>query len=72
MTYRIEADIRYLDGTLAGMDLPSGYAVTAPDLKHAYRYVGFVVKTRAAKDFVRAAVTGNRYQFISEPRLVRL
>jgi hypothetical protein len=70
MAYRIEADIRYIDGTLKDLDLPSGYSVNAPNRASAYRILGWVLRTRAAADFVRAVGTGNRYQFVSDPRLV--
>lgn len=71
ITYTVSADVRYLDGTLAGLTIPDGYAVSYPTRDAADRAAAWVNATRRAGDFVRAAVTGNRYVFESAP-LVRV
>jgi hypothetical protein len=60
--YRVSADIKYLDGTLAGLDLPHGYTVTMPTRKLAQRTAMFLERVRQSDDFIRACVTGNRYK----------
>lgn len=63
--YKITADIEYLDGTLAGLLIPSGYHVTYPTLESAVRCTQWIKRTMKDKDFVRAYGTGNRYTFRS-------
>lgn len=70
--YRVTADIEYLDGNLAGLVLPSGYGVMVPTMRDAQKLRKWVAETSAANDFVRAAITGNRYQFRSAPRLYKV
>jgi hypothetical protein len=60
--YRVIADIEYLDGALAGMVIPSGYSVTFPNDRAAYRCAAWLKRIQSADDFIRAAVTGNRYK----------
>lgn len=65
MGYRVTADIRYLDGNLAGLEIPAGHCVNYMSREQAQRAAQRIEKTRAAGDFTRAAVTGNRYIFTS-------
>lgn len=69
---RVEADIRYDEGFLAGMVIPSGYAVTAPTCAEARKISAWVERVRAEGDFVRAVGTGHPYRFMSAPRIVEL
>ena len=63
-TIRVTADIEYLDGTLAGMVIPAGYSVSEVDVAHAHRTVTWLKRVQRERDFVRAAVTGNRYRIV--------
>jgi hypothetical protein len=67
--YRVSADIEYLDGNLAGLVLPSGYGVMQTSRFAATKLAAWVSSVIAADDFVRAAITGNRYKFRSAPRV---
>lgn len=69
---RISADILYLDGPLAGTVIPDGYQVGVAALHQAPRYTTWMERVRSSGDFVRAAVTGHRYQLVSPPRVVDL
>lgn len=62
--WQVRADICYLDGPLRGLLLPYGYAVTYASPEPAYRCAAWLTKVRAEQDFIRAAVTGNRYQVV--------
>lgn len=66
MTYRVTADIEYLDGNLAGVSIPAGYSLTCPDQWHATNTTRWLQRVRDTKDFIRAAVTGNRYRIVGE------
>ena len=72
MTYQISSAIRYLDGPLAGLEIPDGYSLRVGSIRRAVYIANWINKTRASKDFVRAAVTGNRYQFINTPEIVAI
>jgi hypothetical protein len=61
MTYRVTADIEYLDGALEGLLIPAGYRVTYPNYRLAMKCAAWLQKVERTNDFVRAAVTGNRY-----------
>lgn len=69
MAFKVSADIHYLDGTLAGVDIPAGHFVTFSERGPAEKYARFLQKVRLAGDFIRAAVTGNRYNVTSEPTI---
>jgi hypothetical protein len=69
LNYMVSADIRYLDGALAEIVIPSGYRVGRLSIEAACLISRWIEKTRAADDFARAAYTGNRYQFQSAPRV---
>ena len=56
--WRVTADITYLDGALAGLTIPEGYTVSG---QAAQRIMCWLLRVQHANDFVRAAVTGNRY-----------
>ena len=60
--YQVSADIEYLDGTLAGVQIPSGYSVSVPTSKRAAQVASWLRAVRLNNDFIRAAVTGNRYR----------
>jgi glutamine amidotransferase PdxT len=64
MQYHVQADIKYLDGTLAGLVIPGGYSITVPDEHHAKRIVAKLARIQSENDFVRAACTGNKYQVV--------
>lgn len=68
----VTADIRYLDGTLKGMEIPSGFRVTVPSLAHAIRTAKYIETTRRNNDFVRAIGTGSRYVYTSAPSYFEL
>ena len=61
MIYRITADIRYLDGNLAGMTISAGYHITTESRGEADRTQAWLNKVRSEGDFIRAAGTGCRY-----------
>lgn len=63
---RIAVDVEYLDGTLAGLTIPAGYAVTVPE-SSVPRIMRWIAKVTRENDFVRATGTGNRYRFASYP-----
>ena len=71
-TFAVQADIEYLDGTLAGMVIPAGFRVTHTRKPEAMRTVRFLRKVCDTNDFVRAAVTGNRYRIVGHIELHRL
>ncbi len=66
MTYRVSADIEYLNGPLAGIRIPAGYSTTYPDQWHATNTSRWLQHVRDTKDFIRATVTGDRYRIIGE------
>jgi hypothetical protein len=68
--YEVACDIRYLDGALKGLTIPSGYRCRYPDLTSAHRCVSWVIKIRKSGDFVRAVGTGNRYEFVGEVSMI--
>ena len=59
--YIVQFDKTYLDGNLKGM-LLAGETVTYPERSGAERHVAFLSRVAREGDFIRAAVTGNRYQ----------
>jgi hypothetical protein len=63
-TFRVAADIEYLDGSLSGLVLVDGFHATFPDRESANRCSQWLCKVAAENDFVRAAVTGNRFKVI--------
>ncbi len=64
MTIRVTADISYIDGNLTGLTIPSGYAINVPDTTHAIRTTQWLTKVRDTGDFIRAAITGDRYKIV--------
>ena len=68
MAYRITADIRYLDGALAGITIPSGYSVTYEDRNAADRCHTWLHRVWREADFIRACGTGNRYEIVNIQR----
>ena len=64
-TYTVTADIRYLDGTLEGVDIPAGHFARGLTHKRACSVASFLTKCHTSNDFMRAAVTGNRYEVTS-------
>lgn len=64
MLYTVQADIRYIDGTLAGIVIPGGYRVTVPDATHAARVERNLRRAAINGDTVRACLTGNRYAVV--------
>jgi len=69
---RVEADIRYLDGNLSDIEIPSGFHITVPDYSSAAGFVKWIEHTRKDNDFVRALGTGDRYIFTSPARSFEL
>jgi hypothetical protein len=61
MTYRVTADIAYLDGPLAGQHISDGHDVTQPTKVAAMRVVRWLQRVRREHDFIRASMTGHRY-----------
>ena len=70
-TYQVAASIRYLDGALAGLIIPSGVNLRYPTLSPARRAVAFFAKVRRDRDCIRATGTGHRYQIVGEVSLIR-
>jgi len=66
---RVTADIRYLDGVLAGLEIPDGYSVAYMSVYDATKTAKWIESVRAKEDFVRATGTGNRYVFTSRPTI---
>ena len=64
MTYRVLADIKYIDGALAGLTIPAGYSAAVPNLQRAIVTCDWLQRVERERDFVRAAVTGNRYTVV--------
>lgn len=62
--FYVTADIRYLDGTLAGLTIPGGFRTSEPDIAHAVKRQRWLRGVMEAGDFIRAAVTGNRYEIV--------
>lgn len=58
----VQADKHYLDGTLAGMTIPSGFTCTYPTMREAIRVVRWLRKVERDGDFIRATGTGERYR----------
>lgn len=61
MTFRVTADIKYIDGTLAGLEIPAGFSATYPNRSIANRCSAWLERTMRAKDFVRATGTGAKF-----------
>lgn len=72
MTYQVTADVKYLDGALKGLLIPSGFRVSYPTHRAAIRAVNWICKTKRESDFVRAVGTGNKYEFASAPQVFRI
>lgn len=70
--YRIDADIQYQDGTLAGLEIPSGFHVTVSTQEFAQSVCSWVESVLRDRDFVRAVRTGAKYTFTSLPRVTRV
>ena len=68
-TYRVSADIKYLDGILADMVIPDGHTLTMPDISLATRRAAWLNGVHDSDDFIRAAVTGSRYKITSLARV---
>ena len=67
--YRISADIRRLDGPLAGMAIPNGYTLTCPDEDSARRVVEFIGHARGSTEFAFVGTTCSRVLFLSGARV---
>lgn len=70
--FYVTADIEYLDGNLAGCVIPSGQRTMFPNRSSAMRQWNWLATTFHNKDFIRAAVTGDRYVMRSFPKLEEL
>ena len=57
----VQFDKFLLDGTLAGLTVP-GETVGYPSYPEAQRAAAFYERVAREEDFIRAAVTGNRYR----------
>lgn len=66
--FQVSADIRYLDGALAGLTIPAGFRVTVGSIAEAVRTTRWLEGVRADGDFVRASGTGNRYEVVGGVR----
>ena len=64
MRYQVTADIRYIDGSLAGLTIPAGYRTTWGDRQSASRAAAWLRSVMNSHDFVRACGTGNKYEII--------
>ena len=62
--FTVSADIKYMDGWLAGMVIPAGYRCTFPTRSTAMSAVRWLTKVHRECDFVRAAVTSHRYAVV--------
>lgn len=62
--FQVSADIRYLDGTLAGLLIPAGYRLTVPSARRATQIASWLSGVRSRGDFVRATGSGNRYEVV--------
>ncbi len=60
--FRVSADIRYMDGTLAGLDIPGGWSVTYPSRNQALRIARMLKCEQHSGAQIIACGTGNRYQ----------
>ena len=67
MKHIVQFDLTYFDGALAGLPI-CGETVTFPNYKTAQRHASFLQRVERENDFIRAAVTGNRFK----PRNVQL
>lgn len=59
--FRVSADIRYMDGTLAGLEIPAGFSCTYQNNMKAYSVAAWLKRVHKAGDFIRATGTGNKY-----------
>ena len=70
--YEVNFDIRYLDGFLKDMVIPSGHRCKFATEKAAEKHAGFFTKIRNKNSFVRAVATGNRYKVASEVLVTKI
>jgi hypothetical protein len=70
--FQVSASIRYLDGSLAGLTIPSGFRITTPDRSRAYSMSQWLSRVQRERDFIRAAVTGSRYEVVGDVAVVEL
>lgn len=59
--FRVTADIRYLDGALADLEIPAGFACSYPTRQSAVRASQWLQTVQRTNDFIRATGTGHRY-----------
>lgn len=64
LKFRVSADIEYLDGALVGLTIPAGFSITTPCVRQAQSTMRWLDQVRRKDDFIRAAVTGNRYKVV--------
>jgi hypothetical protein len=60
--FRVSADIEYMQGNLSGIEIPAGYTVTVPNMRRALSVARWLGTVKRQGDFIRAAVTGNKYR----------
>jgi len=60
--FRVSADIKYLDGWLAGLTIPAGFTATYPNRSRAQSVARFLARVCQSDDFIRATGTGHRYK----------
>jgi len=70
--YLVQADIKYLDGALEGLEIPAGFRVTYLNNMRAYSVAAWLKKVHKANDFIRATGTGNRYQVTGNVSVTRI
>jgi hypothetical protein len=68
-TYRVHFTISYLDGTLAGLNIPS--SVGFGTVSAATKWLGRIERLREAGEAVRATGTRSRYVYVSKPYIAR-
>lgn len=60
----VTADIEYLDGTLAGLEIPAGFTVPVSSPRRAVTVARQLAQLRKWGEPIAAAVTGNKYRIV--------
>jgi hypothetical protein len=68
---RVCADILFLDGLLAGAEMPGGYSLSAPDMRQAVRYAVRLARMREAGEEVVSAINGTRCRLVGRIEIAR-
>lgn len=67
--FQVSADVKFLDGLLAGLTVPGGQTCTFPDAPTARRHAVWLHGLWTSRDFARSVGTGARFIVVSCPQV---